>query len=199
VNLRLDWGSAGVPFFGELLSGDFVYAAVDGTGGLGAVVLDVAGHGPSAHEVGVGLATCATPETLARPIELLSRLHDHLRGSRGAAAVALHATVDSAGAQVRWAGVGNVRLRHLGARGPLAEGKPGQLGTLLPRLELAALRIEVGETLLVFTDGLPASAPIAPELTGLGAHELATRLVHDSGRRHDDAACLVLRVVHDER
>jgi hypothetical protein len=89
VEGRIESGVYVRPCDGETLSGDVVFVQPQGDG-LFASVIDVLGHGPDAHRLGVQLSGAlsgwlpeATPPT---PEGALAVLHESARGTRGAVA-----------------------------------------------------------------------------------------------------------------
>lgn len=175
----------GRPRVGEVDSGDAgsVHVVGDVTWVL---LVDALGHGPAAAEA----AGLAVDELGLIPAELsveaaLLRLHERLRGSRGAAATLLR----FAAGNLSFGGVGNVGLRTLA--GPSVPFIPtsGIIGSgrLDPRggeLELAG-----DGRLLMYTDGI-VRLPPARELTSYSGAELCRTLVSEHSVERDDATAV---------
>ncbi|WP_425247204.1 SpoIIE family protein phosphatase [Streptomyces sp. NEAU-NA10] len=148
-------GGVNIPFAGADCSGDawtWVYA----DDRLTLMLADGLGHGPEAAR-----ASTAAVEELHRsarlaPAETLRRLHDALRGTRGAA-VGL-AQLDVWAGRLRFAGIGNVgaRLREGGSWRHLLS-RPGIVGVHRPAT-LPETEVPWGadRLLILHSDGLPS-------------------------------------------
>jgi len=80
--------------------------------GLFVAIVDVLGHGPEAHGlthvIDAYLARYGTSDVSG----VMTRLHQHLKGTRGAA-VGLCA-IDAATGRINYAGIGNTAIRRFG-------------------------------------------------------------------------------------
>lgn len=148
-------GGVNIPYGGAEYSGDaWTWARAGDRVTL--MLADGLGHGPEAAR-----ASSAAVAELHRwaglsPAEALRRLHDALRGTRGAAVAV--AQVDLSAGRLRFAGIGNVgaRLRADGTWRPLLS-RPGIVGVHRP----TTLREEEADwaadrLLILHTDGLPS-------------------------------------------
>ena len=190
----LEWAWAGLPCLGERVSGDLVLIEEDASPPC-AVVVDVAGHGPTAHATAERIRAL---DPLAAPMAAISdvvrRIHDGLAGSGDIAAVmALRVLDEGDAATLEYSGIGNVRLAVSG-NARRDEGRPGMAGQPLPALRVQRLRLVAPCLVAVFTDGLAGSLTLGPELEGVSLTHLPSLLLRRHGRRHDDATCLVLRI-----
>jgi serine/threonine protein phosphatase PrpC len=183
----------GRPCTGHTLSGDAA-VVVPWPGGAFLGIVDVLGHGPSAHEVArraaAFLAVRADPDVTG----VLRALHEDLRSGLGAVAGACW--IDGGTGEVRWAAVGNVTLRSYGSVTTRLDGRDGLLGQVLPTLREQGLRLGAGDVLLLTTDGIRDQVSLA-EYPGLREDDpafAARRVVLRFGREHDDATCIVARM-----
>ncbi|MDQ1013803.1 ATP-binding SpoIIE family protein phosphatase [Streptomyces afghaniensis] len=148
-------GGVNIPYGGAEYSGD-AWAWVRSGDRLTLMLADGLGHGPEAARASSTAVTALHRWAHLSPAESLRRLHDALRGTRGAA-VAL-AQLDVRAGRLRFAGIGNVgaRLRADGTWRPLLS-RPGIVGVHRP----ATLREEEADwaadrLLVLHTDGLPS-------------------------------------------
>ncbi|MCQ4041088.1 SpoIIE family protein phosphatase [Streptantibioticus rubrisoli] len=147
-------GGVHVPLVGETC-GD-AWACVPGRDRLTLVLADGLGHGPEGAR-----ASAAAVDELRRvpdlpPVEMLRRLDDALRGTRGAA-VALAQLAQHTG-HMLFAGVGNVGARLRTERGwqPLLS-RPGIVGAYRPAVvPERQLPWKDGGLLILHSDGLPS-------------------------------------------
>ena len=131
----------------------------------------------------------------ARPdlIGLMLGLHEHLRGTLGAAVGLAH--LDPANGRLRHVGVGNTRLRSFGTANRRLTSRDGTVGQRLRGPVEESLVLAPGDLVLLTTDGIrehfgPESYP---GLYGDTAATVARAVVARFGRDHDDASCLALR------
>ncbi|WP_244204134.1 ATP-binding SpoIIE family protein phosphatase [Streptomyces africanus] len=148
-------GGVNIPYGGAEYSGD-AWAWVRSGDRLTLMLADGLGHGPEAARASSAAVTALHRWAHLSPAESLRRLHDALKGTRGAA-VAL-AQLDVGAGRLRFAGIGNVgaRLRTDGTWRPLLS-RPGIVGVHRP----ATLREEEADwaadrLLVLHTDGLPS-------------------------------------------
>ncbi|MFF7794876.1 SpoIIE family protein phosphatase [Streptomyces sp. NPDC007991] len=148
-------GGVNIPYGGAEYSGD-AWAWVRSGDRLTLMLADGLGHGPEAARASSAAVTALHRWAHLSPAESLRRLHDALKGTRGAA-VAL-AQLDVRAGRLRFAGIGNVgaRLRTDGTWRPLLS-RPGIVGVHRP----ATLREEEADwaadrLLVLHTDGLPS-------------------------------------------
>ncbi|WP_449657612.1 SpoIIE family protein phosphatase [Streptomyces afghaniensis] len=148
-------GGVNIPYGGAEYSGD-AWAWVRSGDRLTLMLADGLGHGPEAARASSAAVTALHRWAHLTPAESLRRLHDALKGTRGAA-VAL-AQLDVRAGRLRFAGIGNVgaRLRADGTWRPLLS-RPGIVGVHRP----ATLREEEADwaadrLLVLHTDGLPS-------------------------------------------
>ncbi|MYS90863.1 SpoIIE family protein phosphatase [Streptomyces sp. SID5464] len=197
-------GGVNIPYGGAEYSGD-AWAWVRSGDRLTLMLADGLGHGPEAARASSAAVTALHRWAHLTPAESLRRLHDALKGTRGAA-VAL-AQLDVRAGRLRFAGIGNVgaRLRADGTWRPLLS-RPGIVGVHRP----ATLREEEAEwaadrLLVLHTDGLP-SRWTPPSDAGLPAADpavtaaVAIRDASSPARPvRDDTAVAVLTPTPPER
>lgn len=190
------------PRAGQVVGGDAAVIVDRGDHVLLAII-DVTGHGPSAHALASDLVERLRERFEATPdpddvIALLQALHQACSGTVGAAAGL--AVLDVHSGRARYLAVGNVRAAVLGGERFTGVSRDGLLGRHWPTPFVQHTALRSGDLVLLWTDGLPESlATLAARHDGreLLVHPeeavIADGLVDGFGKRHDDAACLVAR------
>jgi anti-sigma regulatory factor (Ser/Thr protein kinase) len=188
--------SAGAVSFaapGERVCGDGWAFAFDGD--LAAlVVADGLGHGPDAAEAGAAALESFAEDPFASPRQLLERIHQALRRTRGAAVMVLHA--DAAAGSIRSVGAGNVMGRLVsGVSDRTLLCQHGTAGVAMRSPEEVTTPWPPHALLVVYSDGIESRwkgevlAPVLARDPALAASLLA----RDHCRGRDDATVAVLR------
>lgn len=176
------------PKVGEHDNGDAVVVRHEEQGSLVAVV-DALGHGPAAAAVAQAATSHLLNTSLAGGMRaIISSLHDHLRGSRGAAAMVL----TFFNRRIEGCGIGNVELRSYGTGVP-AVLTPGILGRTLPRMRIFEAELVVGDRLLIYSDGISTRFDGAALLRQSPAEGCRSLMDHHR-HAHDDATVLMAQV-----
>lgn len=187
-------GVVAVPLAGERVSGDAWVVVQDDEGAVLMAVVDGLGHGYLANDAAV-MAIGQAHRADEAPGALLARMHERLRGTRGAAAAA--AMVQPTQGVLRYAGVGNIAgsLVHDGrARSLLSHN--GIVGHNARRFLENTHPCSGGDLLILASDGLGQhwSLNDYPGLTEHHPSVIAAVLYRDHSRRRDDLAVLVGRL-----
>ena len=159
-------------------------------------VVDGLGHGEEAASA-ARLAVATVEAYAAEPVvAVLERCDEHLRRTRGVTmSVAMFSALDG---MMTWAGVGNVEgvLVRADPRGrPQSETlllRGGVVGRELPALRTAGLSIEVGDTLILATDGVRSGFMDGIDVRDR-PRQIADRILERYGKGTDDALVLVAR------
>ena len=180
---------------GESESGD-LHVVMPFDGGALVAAIDGLGHGPEA-----AVAARSAADTLERhshrPVmDLLTRCHENLRGTRGA--VITLASFNVRDSTMSWAGVGNIEGTLL--RADPCEGRKresvmlvgGVPGHQLPPLRPNELPVSQGDTLVLATDGVRGGYLDVVDWSE-PPQQLADQLLADYGKATDDALVLVAR------
>ena len=193
----LQWSCAARPAPGQTVSGDAACVMPNGRRALIAAV-DGLGHGPEAAAAAArALEVLEAAGAEADPVDVLERCHAALAGSRGAAVSV--AAVDASASELTWAGVGNVSghvVRALRAPGvPVTDSLlllGGVVGDRLPPLRSRSVALEVGDLLVLATDGVDPG--FADGLSPAGScQDIADKLLERFARPGDDALVLIAR------
>ncbi|OEC61827.1 SpoIIE family protein phosphatase [Pseudomonas sp. ENNP23] len=191
--LRLAWASENRPCQPERVSGDLAFVRPV-PGGVLLVLIDVSGHGTSAHQLAQALEAVLQQTLEQEPARLLQVLHQHCIGTRGAAAgVAL---VNGERGELSYAGIGNTRICLRGREAWRGVSRDGVLGERFPTPLLQHQPLAPGDVVMLYSDGISESLNLRDGLLDLGADPavLAHQVITHSGRSTDDASCIVLRV-----
>ena len=180
------------PCRGETLSGDAVVIC-SLEQGLFLAIVDVLGHGPEAHElthvIDAYLARYGTSDVSG----LMTRLHQHLKGTRGAA-VGLCA-IDAVTGRTDYVGIGNTAMRRFGKTETRLVSQDGVLGQNMRTPRPQSLQLESGDLIVLYTDGVSDRFSLE-DYPGVLRHpprEVAGNIVQRFGKDHDDAGCIVVR------
>ena len=191
----IDWGVAGRPLGGVGVSGDLHFVAPTETGVLVAV-MDGLGHGPEAAAASRAAAD-ALQYSPSGPIEeLMTRCHEALRKTRGAA-ISM-ASFDQITGTMTWVGIGNVDgvlVRGDPASQPRREAlacRGGVVGYQMPRLRPSVLPIYAGDLLVFVTDGIKRDFDRALPLDH-SPSALAAEILVRHARENDDALAVAVR------
>jgi len=192
VDELLEHSSLIRPCRGERLSGD---AAVVRPleQGLFVAIVDVLGHGPEAHEltqvIDAYLARYGTSDVSG----LMTRLHQQLKGTRGAA-VGLCA-INAAMGRIDYVGIGNTAMRRFGRAETRLVSQDGVLGQNMRTPLAQTLQLEPGDLIVLYTDGV-SDRFTSDDYPGVLRHapkEVASNIVQRFGKDHDDATCIAVR------
>jgi serine phosphatase RsbU (regulator of sigma subunit) len=161
--------------------------------GLFVAIVDVLGHGPEANELTHVIEAFLDRHATADVSSLMARLHQRLKGTRGAA-VGLCA-VDATAGKVAYVGIGNTSIRRFGESETRLVSQDGVVGQNVRTPLLQTLDLEPGDLILLYTDGV-SDRFTAAEYPGVLRHALkdVARIVLDRfGKDHDDSACIAIR------
>jgi negative regulator of sigma-B (phosphoserine phosphatase) len=180
------------PCQGEYLSGDAVVVRPLEQG-LFVAIVDVLGHGPEAHELTHVIDAYLARYGSADVSGLMTRLHQHLKGTRGAA-VGLCA-IDAASGRIDYAGIGNTVMRRFGKMETRLVSQDGVLGQNMRTPRPQTIQLEPGDLVVLYTDGV-SDRFTTDDYPGVLRHapkEVASNIVKRFGKDHDDAACIAVR------
>jgi hypothetical protein len=182
------------PMFGEAVSGDVAFRVERG-GGWVLVLVDGTGHGPAARAVAALAESTVRDDVECEPSRLLDRLDRALRGSVGAAVGVAH--VERASQRLVFAGVGNVVARVLGPEETRLVSAHGILGQRFRTPPERSVRLGAQDLFVMHSDGISErfDSKVLPELSFAPPSTIAALLLSRYGKQHDDASCLVARVV----
>jgi negative regulator of sigma-B (phosphoserine phosphatase) len=180
------------PCKGEYQSGDAVVMQTL-EHGLFLAIIDVLGHGPEAHQLTHVIEAYLSRYSATDVAGVMVRLHQHLKGTRGAA-VGL-CSIDAATGRIDYAGIGNTAIRRFGTTETRLVSQDGVLGQNMRTPMPQTLQLEPGELIVLYTDGV-SDRFTSNDYPGVLRHtpeEVARNIVQRFGKDHDDAACIAVR------
>jgi negative regulator of sigma-B (phosphoserine phosphatase) len=188
----VDWAAAGLPIPGETSSGDG-HLVVRRPLRTRIAVIDGLGHGPEAHEAAEATAAAITEVPDAPLRSLFEYCHEALRRTRGVVMTIASIAEDG---QTEWMGVGNVEAMVVRSALPhLHEGvvtRGGIVGYRMPSLYLGSTRLDVGDLLVLATDGIRSDFVSSVDPT-MSPQVIASRILEGHSRGYDDALAVVVR------
>jgi hypothetical protein len=186
-------GAVCVPYPGEEVCGDGLSVA-QRDGRVVVMVVDGLGHGPLAATAAARAAEIFGVHCELPPVDLMQRLHEGMRSTRGAAGAL--AEIDARRGVVRYCGVGNIAATILvdGATRSLVSHH-GTLGHDARRIAEFQYPWTADSTLVLNSDGLVSNWTLTryPGLGDRAATLIAAVLYRDCRRQRDDTTVVVLR------
>ena len=180
------------PCPGERVSGDAVVIRPL-EGGIFAAIVDVLGHGPEAHQLALMIDAYLTRYASSDIPGLMTRLHRHVQGTRGA--VAGLCAIGAASGRVVYAGTGNTVLRRFGRIDTRLVSHEGVLGQNMRTPQLQTLQLEKGDLVVLYTDGVRDrfTAKDYPSIFHHAPKDVVRAIIERFGKDYDDAACIAVR------
>jgi anti-sigma regulatory factor (Ser/Thr protein kinase) len=186
-------GAVSVAKSGEDVCGD-AWAWVDDGERMRVLVIDGLGHGPDAAEAARRATRVFRDHPAESPSEVVDRIHDRLRATRGAAGAL--AELDRAQRLVRFAGIGNIGGAIV-TDGPTRSmvSHHGILGHQLRAVREFTYEWPLGSTVVLYSDGMTSrwSLDRYPGITTRHPMLAAGLLYRDFRREHDDSTIVVVR------
>jgi serine phosphatase RsbU (regulator of sigma subunit) len=180
------------PCQGEWVSGDAVVIRPL-EHGIFAAIVDVLGHGAEAHELALVIDAYLARHGSSDVSDLMTRLHQHVKGTRGAA-VGLCA-IDAVSGRVAYVGTGNTVLRRFGKTDTRLVSQDGVLGQNMRTPRPQTLQLEKGDLIVLYTDGVQDRFT-SDDYPGVFHHvpkDVVRTIVERFGKDYDDAACIAVR------
>lgn len=195
VSRVFEWSAYGRPCMGERLSGDAALAVVVEERLL-ITLIDVLGHGAEANALAQEMTEYVNKHPVAEPMTMLRNLHARFKGSRGSVVGCAVLEADSGG--VAFAGIGNPSFRVVGpSQSVTLPVSAGIIGSQMRTPKVHHARMQPRDVLLACSDGVSAGFSIAdyPQILSHGVWAVAHSIVRRFGKDHDDATCLVVRML----
>ncbi len=187
-------GSIAVAVAGEQHSGDNC-AVVVGNRRTLLLVVDGLGHGIFANEAAEEATRTFEENVAYSPAEIMHRIHDALRKTRGAAAAI--AEIDYETNLVRFCGIGNINGAITSASSKVRNmvSYNGTLGHQLAKVQEFTYPIHDQELVVMHSDGISANWDLSkfPGLAGRHPLVIAGMILRDHRRQRDDASIMVMR------
>jgi anti-sigma regulatory factor (Ser/Thr protein kinase) len=186
------------PFPGEWKSGDTVYVS-ESEETLCLVLIDALGHGMQAYKLASRARAAIDGFSSTGPISMI-RIANEKMGSESGAAMGV-VCINLTTSQIRFAGVGNVTMRLIGAKSFWMPSSPGNLGSLshskLRSIRVTKGKLEAGDLLVMYSDGVKErfEASIENDAFQGRPSAVASYIINRFGKSHDDASCVVARII----
>ena len=189
-----DVGVVRVPKDGETACGDDWGIAVDARGRAMVAMADGLGHGQLAAEASRRAVNVAVDRSGDQPAMIVAQVHAALRSTRGAALAI--AELETAGASVRYAGLGNISASLVSpgdSKSLVSHG--GIAGHEARKIQEFAYDWPAGALLVMHSDGLSGRWDLGryPGLAARDPSVVAGVLYRDYSRGRDDALVVVVR------
>ncbi len=155
---------------------------------------DVAGHGRSAAVFVPKILKHFKKNYDKDLVDTMNSLHDLLRGTRGAAAVA--GRMNLTGGRVEYVGLGNISVRKFGKNPVRKVSNEGIIGYVIPAAKKESVKMSKKDVLLLYTDGIRDHFDASECPSGffdLSAKKIAGGIMKFFNKGNDDAGCIVLR------
>lgn len=185
------YAAVNVPMKGETVCGD-AFLALPGVSRSLYMVVDGLGHGAHAAQAATEAVTAVQASANEPPAEIVSRTHDALKATRGAAMSV--AVVDHERKVLTYAGIGNINaVITNGATMRSLVSQNGTLGAVLPHVHEYTYPFDDRSLLLMYSDGISSKCSLSgyPGLAGRPLELIAGVLYRDFSRRRDDATVLL--------
>lgn len=181
------------PMAGEMVCGDNLAWEINGDRCM-VMAVDGLGHGIQAAEAAEEAVRVFRLHSAESPANLISRLHDALKKTRGAAAAV--AEVRTLAGTLVYAGVGNISgtiISHTLGRSLISHN--GTLGHVMPRVQEFKVEWPKDGILVMHSDGLQSRWDLSryPGLLNRHPALIGGVLLRDFRRERDDASVLVLK------
>ena len=189
---ELEIGSLVAPYPGEIMSGDRVSWRQEAQRTV-VMVADGLGHGPLAADAADEAAAIFQQYAPEPPGEILGRIHDALKKTRGAAVSV--AEIQPALATLTYAGIGNISAAVVaGSQSRSLISHNGIVGHQLHRIQEFKVEWPRSGMLVMHSDGLQTRWDLSQYagLTSRNASVIAGVLLRDY-RRKDDASVVVVK------
>ncbi len=192
VDELLEYSSTNRPCQGEYLSGDAVVIH-SLEQGLFVAIVDVLGHGAEANELTHVIEAYLNRYCASDVSAVIQRLHQHLKGTRGAA-VGLCA-IDKLTGRIDYVGIGNTAMRLFGKTETRFVSRDGVVGQNMRTPRPQSARLEPGDLIVLYTDGVSDrfTSQDYPGVSHHAAEAVARNIVQRFGKDHDDATCIAVR------
>jgi hypothetical protein len=186
-------GALNVAHPGEPVSGDCWAVQVAGQRTV-VMVADGLGHGTYANQAALAAAAVFRQHAQAPPAEMLERIHEALRPTRGAAVAV--GEIDRSRQLLRFAGLGNIAgtiLANGATRSVVSHH--GTAGHDVRRIQEFTYPWPAGAVLVLHSDGLTSRWTMDPYPGLLERHPMliAAMLYRDCRRARDDTTVVVVR------
>ncbi|MEM5527443.1 SpoIIE family protein phosphatase [Gammaproteobacteria bacterium AS21] len=177
----------------ESLNGDAAFIVEDNDE-LFIFIFDGAGHGESAHNIAIVAVDFIKKNRQLDLVNLMSALHDKLKGSDGG--VAVIAKFNMITRQLYYVGIGNIFLRVFSESSKREITQGGVIGYQIRSPKEKSIAVATGSTIVFHTDGITSrfNESDYPNILWDDVQTVSQILLDKFGKNNDDATCAVIRV-----
>lgn len=156
-------------------------------------LVDALGHGGEAYRVACLAKEFVSSHFREDPAAIVTGLHGHLKGTRGAVAAICRLNLRSG--NLAYVGIGNITVRVFGARPVTFVPRSGVVGYMMPAPRVTQAKLLPGDLLLMHSDGIHEHRDPAAcgGLFRECAEAVSSGLLALFGKEDDDASCIALR------
>jgi serine phosphatase RsbU (regulator of sigma subunit) len=156
-------------------------------------LVDVLGHGKPAAQVALRSKEYLAQNYTNQLTQIITGLHEWLRGTRGAVAAACRLDLHSG--VLEYSGMGNIHLRLFGTRQESLVTKDGIVGYMIPSPARGQTRMMPGDILVMTSDGIKEhfDPDAYPGITRGRAKDICNNFITRLGKGSDDLSCIALR------
>ena len=174
---------------GEKFCGDAVLQLKGDSTTLIAVV-DGLGHGEKAAAAAALFCDCVREHQQQALERIMQAAHKKLRGKRGVVATLLR--IDHLQMRISVVGLGNISLRSRSVEPIKPISFPGVIGSRMRKIKAFEYALHRGDLLVLFSDGISSSLNLDDYKLQQNPDMMASQILHDHGKDHDDATVVVV-------
>jgi negative regulator of sigma-B (phosphoserine phosphatase) len=189
---EIDYYLAKMPFLSAGECGDTgIIKEFDGK--IFSAVVDVLGHSQNAYQLTRVIEKFLEGNYRKDLKDIILELHEHIKGSVGAAAVLCLLDIESG--QLEYTGIGNLTIRIFGLDNKRLLPGDGIIGYIMTSPKPEKITLAHNDILLVHSDGINAHFEPGdyPGIFKHPAREIAAGVIRKFNKGIDDAICFVLR------
>ena len=184
-------GAINNPLRGEMISGDG-WCVHETENGIAVTIVDGLGHGPLANQAAIKALHVFAENYDANVVEVMEKVHEDLRGSRGAAVYLL----STQGNEINYVGVGNVSaVLTAPVKSKVLSSQNGTAGLHIGKIKALQEEWRIGDYFIFHSDGLSSrwSLDNYPGIRDKHASLISAVLFRDFDRGTDDTTVVVVR------
>lgn len=179
-------------------SGDYIFTRQEEDITFFAVV-DMAGHGPSAHEASLVCERFLNKNYKSNLVKLVYSLDECFR-KIPREGVAVLGQINHQNNECSYVGVGNIAIRKFGNSSLRILPREGIIGLAVPSsLKIERFTCHSGDVLVLYSDGIRNhfQDEDCPWVLTDPAKSIAQKIIKNFSRGTDDASCLVIKFNHE--
>ena len=190
--MNIEWGVACRPKQGQSISGDIYVVQETKNGQFLVGVIDGLGGGIAASQAAIVAAEIVQANGDIPLSEIFRKAHMALRSTRGVVMSLLR--IENHQHKVEYTGVGNIGIQVHSSHPIKPISKNGILGYRLPSLLHLDYTFDVGDTFVLYSDGISSRFNLGNSIDlTLAPQSLADTILLQHGKTTDDVTVVVVR------